>query len=122
VPGAFVTDTIKDYVIQASPQRQTFQGVNFVGETEIQESSVDIQDNTSVVRSLRNRQKITMSLQQITDCQEGPKGDRAIGVTIAKTFGGYEYKGTIDRFRGETGRFIYHVTYEDGDEEELKRS
>jgi hypothetical protein len=106
VPGAIVRDTIEDYVIHSSPDRQTYQGVNFVGETEKQDSSVDIPDNRPVVRSLRNRQKITMSLQQITDCQEGPKGDRAIGVTIAKTFGGYEYKGTIDRFRGETGRYI----------------
>ncbi len=121
MPGAIVRDTIEDYVVHASPDRQTYHGVNFVGETEMQDSSVDIPDNRPVVRSLRNRQKITMSLQQITDCQEGPKGDRAIGVTIAKTFGGYEYKGTIDRFRGETGRYIYHVTYEDGDEEELSQ-
>jgi hypothetical protein len=120
VPGAIITDTINDYVIEASPKkRQTLQGVQFVGETEMQESSVDSPENRPVVRSLRNRQKINLSLQQITDCPEGPKGDRAIGVTIAKTFGGYEYRGTIDKFRGERGRYIYHVTYDDGDEEEL---
>jgi hypothetical protein len=78
----------------------------------MQESSVDSPDNRPVARSLRNRLKMSLSLQQITDCQEGRKGDRAIGVTIAKTFGGYEYRGVIDKFRGEIGRCIYHVTYE----------
>jgi hypothetical protein len=121
VPGAMITDNINDYVIEASPTRQTYQGVNYVQGTEIVESSVQSSDERPVVTSLRNRQKITLSLQQITDCQEGPKGDRAIGVSIAKSFGDYEYRGTVDKFRGETRRFIYHVTYTDGDEEELSQ-
>ncbi len=96
----------------------TYDRPSFIPETEIQESSGD----RPVVRSLRNRQKITLSLQQITDCQDGPLGDRAIGVQIAKSFGGYEYKGTVDKVRGDKEEgYIYHVEYEDGDEEELSQ-
>jgi hypothetical protein len=107
IPGTIITDKINDYVIQASPKRQTFKGVRYVQETEMQESSVDGPNGRPVARSLRTRQKISLSLQQITDCQEGPKGDRAIGVTIGKTFGSYEYRGVIDKFRGKRGRYIY---------------
>jgi hypothetical protein len=117
VPGSNETDIINDFVIQASPKTQTYaQGVLFVPETQFEQT-----EERPVVRSLRNRKTFELSLQQITDCQEGPKGDRAIGVTIAKAFGGYEYRGTVEKFRGETGRYIYHVTYEDGDEEELSQ-
>ena len=122
VPGSIVTDIICDYVIQASPTTKQYpQGVVFVPETELDESLVGNSEERPVVRSLRNRQKIELSSQQITDCQEGPKGERAIGVTVAKSFGGYEYRGIVDKFREETDGFIYHVEYEDGDEEELSQ-
>jgi hypothetical protein len=79
-------------------------------------------EDRPVVRSLRNRQKITLSLQQITDCQDGPKGDRALGVKIAKPFGGYEYRGTVDKVREDKEEgYIYHVEYEGRDEEELSQ-
>ncbi len=93
----------------------------FVPETQFEQSSVYSPEERPVVRSLRNRQKIELSLQQITDCQEGPKGERDIGVTIAKSFGRFEYRGTVDRFRGDTDKYIYHVEYEDGDDEELSQ-
>jgi hypothetical protein len=122
VPGSVETDIISDYVIQASPKTKQYpQGVVFVPETELEQSLVGSTEERPVVRSLRNRQKIELSLQQITDCQEGPKGERAIGVTIAKSFGGYEYRGIVDKIRGDTDGYIYHVEYEDGDEEELSQ-
>ncbi len=62
-----------------------------------------------------------LSAQLIEDCNNGPLGERAIGVTIAKTFNGVQYRGTIDSFRTARKRFYYHVTYEDGDEEELSQ-
>jgi hypothetical protein len=94
------------------------QGPTFIPETQMQESSED----RPVVRSLRNRQKATLSLQQITDCQDGPIGDKAIGVKIAKSFGGYEYRGTVDKVRVDKEEgYIYHVEYEDEDEEELSQ-
>ena len=118
VPGEIVIDKIRAYVIAASPKSLTYDGPSFIPETEIQESSGD----RPVVRSLRNRQKITLSLQQITDCQDGPLGDRALGVKIAKSFGGYEYRGTVDKVRGDKEEGCrYHVEYEDGDEEELSQ-
>jgi hypothetical protein len=61
----------------------------------------------------------TLTLKEIQDCKEGPVGERAIGVTIAKTFDGVEYRGTVDSFRTVRKRIYYHVTYSDGDEEEL---
>jgi hypothetical protein len=123
VAGSIVTDIISDYVIQASPKAKVYpQGVVFVPETELEERAVVITEDRPVVRSLRNRQKVEMSLQQITDCQEGPKGERAIGVSIAKSFGGYEYRGIVDKIRGDTDGYIYHVEYEDGDEEELSQT
>jgi hypothetical protein len=50
-------------------------------------------------RRIRHNKDINLSLQQIQDCKEGPVGERAVGVTIAKTFDGIEFKGTIDSFR-----------------------
>jgi hypothetical protein len=65
--------------------------------------------------------KTSLTQEQIKDGQEGPKGEKAIGVTIAKTFDEVQFRGVIDKFRGERGRYIYHVTYTDGDEEELSQ-
>ncbi len=64
----------------------------------------------------------TLSLQQIHDCQEGPKGEKAIGVTVSKTFEGDEFRGIVDRFRKARQRMYYHVTYTDGDEEEMSQT
>jgi hypothetical protein len=36
-------------------------------------------------------------------------------------FDGVEYTGVVDRFRTERKRYVYHVTYSDGDEEELSQ-
>ncbi len=46
-------------------------------------------------------------------------GERALGVTIAKIFDGVEFRGTVNSFRTVRKRIYYHVTYSDGDEEEL---
>ncbi len=44
-----------------------------------------------------------------------------MGVTVAKTFGEDKFMGTVDKFRGQRGRYLYHVTYTDGGEEELSQ-
>jgi hypothetical protein len=121
VPGSIVTDTIHNYVIQSSPKRQSYEGVSYVRETEIQASSIQSPDSRPVAKSLRPREKTSLTQEQIKDCQEGPKGDRAIGVTVAKTSDSVEFRGVIDKFRGERGRYIYHVTYTGDDEEELSQ-
>ncbi len=74
-----------------------------------------------VARLLKPMNKGSLTFQQIKDCQDGPQGDKAIGVSIKKTFDGVEYKGVVDSFRTERKRRIYHVTYTDGDKEELSQ-
>ncbi len=98
-----------------------YAGVKFVPETEQNDGSGDSDDDVPVARLLRPKNKGSLTFQQIKDCQDGPQGDKAIGVTIGKTFDGVEYKGVVDKFRTERKRHIYHVTYTDGDEEELSK-
>jgi hypothetical protein len=75
-----------------------------------------------VATVLRPEKGINLTQQQIQDCKEGSMGQRAVGVTVAKTFDGVEFRGTIDRFRQARKRMYYHVTYTDGDEEELSQT
>jgi hypothetical protein len=96
-----------------------YAGVKFVPETEQNDGSGDSEDNVPVARLLRPKNKGSLTFQQIKDCQNGPQADKAIGVTVAKTFDGVEFKGVVDSFRTERKRHIYHVTYTDGDEEEF---
>jgi hypothetical protein len=94
--------------------------VNFVPETEKQDVSDDSDDNVPMASLLGPKTLIgSLTFQQIKDCKEGPQGDKAVGVTVAKIFDGVEFKGLVDSFRTERKRYIYHVTYTDGDEEEL---
>jgi hypothetical protein len=48
--------------------------------------------------------------------------DKAIGVCVANFFGGVEYRGVVDRFRTARQRVYYHVTYSDGDDEEMSQA
>ena len=89
-------------------------------ETELQDDSSD--DDIPVATILRQENLVTLTEQQIKDCQEGPQGKRAIGVTIAKMFDGVQFKGTVDSFREARQRHYYHVVYTDGDEEELTQT
>jgi hypothetical protein len=41
---------------------------------------------------------------------------------VAKLFEGIEFRGIVDRFRTVRQRLYYHVTYSDGDEEELSQA
>jgi hypothetical protein len=51
VPGSIVTDTINNYVIESSPTRQSYEGVSFVGETEIQASLIPSPESRPVTKS-----------------------------------------------------------------------
>jgi hypothetical protein len=86
-----------------------------------QESEADSDDHIPLVRLLRPTTTTSLTEDQIAACQEGPIGPRSIGVKVAKTFGDEKFEGTIDSFRVQRGRCIYHVTYTDGDEEELNQ-
>jgi hypothetical protein len=109
------TETVSDYAIQARSQaKKTYQGIRHVAETELQDESSD--DDIPVATLLRQENSVTLTEQQIKDCQEGPLGKRAIGVSIAKVFDGVQFQGTADSFRQARQRHYYHVVYTDGDE------
>ncbi len=91
-------------------------------ETEAQDNSSDSEDEIPLATLVRRVEGKSLTLQEIEDCKNGPIGQKAVGVTIAKTFDGVEFKGTVDRFRQARTRFYYHVTYTDGDEEELSQT
>ncbi len=92
-----------------------------VKETEEQESDADSEDNVPIATVLSKTKQCKLTLDQIQDCQEGPKDEKAIGVTVAKKFDGVEYRGIVDSWRSARKRSYYHVTYTDGDEEELSQ-
>ncbi len=87
-------------------------------ETELQEQTIEKNDNVPVANLLIPSQTGSLTLEQIKDCKDGPEGEKAIGKTVAKFFDDVKFTGIIDSFRKERNRHIYHVTYSDGDEEE----
>jgi hypothetical protein len=95
---------------------QTYKGITHVDETEQQDKSSDSEDEIPVATMLRREEGVRLTDQQIKDCREGSKDERAIGITVAKLFGGVEFKGTIDSFRTARQRNYYHVVYTDGDD------
>jgi hypothetical protein len=112
------TDIVR--VIEERPRqsRNKVKGVRVVPETEAQERSSDSEDNVPVASLLRSY----LTLEQIQDCEEGPKDEKAVGVEVAKYFDGVQYRGTVDSWRSARKRSYYHVTYTDGDEEELSQT
>ena len=85
----------KDIAIEVQDTGQG-QGFKYVGpplisETEAQVASSDSDDNVPVATLLRQEKGSTLTLRQIQNCQEGPKGENAIGVTVSKTFEGVEF-------------------------------
>ncbi len=117
------TETVSNYSIQArSKSKYHYEGVSHVPETEQQDKSSESEDDIPVATLLRKENTFTMTEQQKKDCLEGPQGERAIGVVVAKTFDGVEFRGTVDSFRKARQRHYYHVVYTDGDEEELSQT
>ncbi len=99
-----------------------YHGVSFVAETEAQDTSSDSEDDIPVATLIRKEKGTTLTLQQMQDCQEGSNEERAIGVSVAKNFGGVEFRGTVDGFRKARQRSYYRVTYTDGDEEVMSQT
>ncbi len=90
-------------------------------ESEAQKSDDDSEDDVPIASVVLKNKQCSLTLQQIEDCKVGPLGEKAIGVTVAKHFDGVEYRGTVDSWRSVRKRSYYHVTYTDGDEEELSQ-
>ena len=127
VPGSIITDRIEGYDIQSKrqasqtekiPKLKKFKGYVWVPETELQEETIDKIDNMTVENLEIPTKTGSLTLEQIQDCKDGPEGQKAIGKTVAKMFEEVKFTGIIDSFRKERNRYIYHVTYSDGDEEE----
>jgi hypothetical protein len=61
-----------------------------VDETEQQDKSSDSEDEIPVLTLVRQEKGVTLTSQQIQDCRDGThtQGERAIGVSVAKLFGG----------------------------------
>ncbi len=53
--------------------------------------------------------------------KEAPEGEAAVGVGVARDFGtdGGMFKGKVVHVRKNRQRYIYHILYEDGDEEDF---
>ncbi len=97
---SITTDVVGDQVIRASPKSvkykgNTYQGFLHIEETEVQDKSSDSEDEIPLATLVRHEKGKSLTLQQIQDCKEGPLEERAVGVTIAKTFDGVEFRGTI---------------------------
>ncbi len=116
--------TVPSFEIQARQEKSqvVYKGVSLVKETEEQDSEADSEDNVPIATVLTKKKESSLTREQIEDCKFGPKDERALGVTVAKLFDGVEYRGTIDSWRSARKRSYYHVTYTDGDEEELSQT
>ncbi len=78
--------------------------MTFVQEIENQGGSSESEDDIPVARLLGGKTVTKLTSEQIQDCTEGPKGEKAIGVTVAKLFDGVEYRGIVDKYRTARNR------------------
>ena len=125
VPG-FISENHPDFeptVVQKTVARRKYKGWVYIEEkipeTELQEESDDSEDNIPVASLLQAKEGTSLTRELIQDMKDGPKGQRAVGKTVAKIFDGVEFRGTVDSFRQERQRTYYHITYTDGDEEDM---
>ena len=88
-----VTETENERDITSIPRPDTLpqiqetlprQEITVSDSTEDQDKSSDSEDEIPLVTLVRHETGKKLTLQQIQDCKEGPLGERAIGVTIAK--------------------------------------
>ena len=125
VPG-FISENHPDFeptVVQNTVAPRKYKGWVYIEEripeTEVQEESDDSEDNIPVASLLKAKEGTGLTRELIQDMKDGPKGQRAVGKTVAKIFDGVEFRGTVDSFRQERQRTYYHITYTDGDEEDM---
>ena len=88
-----------------------------------QDNSGEDDDNVPVATKLtREKGKTNKTVRRSVRDKNGDivTGEKAVGVGIAKNFQDLGlFKGVVDRVRKEGRELLYHVAYEDGDEEEL---
>jgi hypothetical protein len=108
-------------VVAKTVAPKKYKGWVFVPETEEKEGSSDSADNEPIVRQLKPQTVTSKRLEELQDFREGPVGKRAIGKIVAKIFDRVEFRGKVDSFRQVRQRYYYHITYDDGDEEEMRQ-
>jgi hypothetical protein len=95
VPGSIITDRVEGFDIDSRRQAiqkgkvatlKKFKGYVWVPETELQEQTIERNDNVPVEKLMIPSQTGSLSLEQIKDCKDGPEGEKAIGKTVAKFF------------------------------------
>jgi hypothetical protein len=110
----------KTYVAKIVAPKK-YKGWVYVQETQANEDSDDSADNLPIASQLKPQTVTSKRLEELQDFREGPVGKRAIGKTVAKIFDRVEFRGKVDSFRQVRQRYYYHVTYDDGDEEEMRQ-
>jgi hypothetical protein len=80
-----------------------------------------VRENCRTTTKRKTTETEDSDVQVMTD-SEVQKITEGAKTMEAKTFDGVEFKGTVDSFRQARTRFYYHVTYTDGDEEELSQT
>jgi hypothetical protein len=126
VPGSNsnITTVVEETVLEKTVKPRQYKGWVYIPETEApsitgQESEDDSDDHLPLASILNFKKATSLTNEQLKDMKEGPTGEKAVGVTVAKLFDGVEFLGKIDSFRQVRQRCYYHVTYTDGDEEEM---
>jgi hypothetical protein len=126
VPGSntnetsLVEETVEATIVSTVSTRK-YKGWVFIPETEANEGSSESDDNEPIASQLQPQTVTSIRLQELQDFKEGPVGKRAIGKIVAKIFDRVEFRGKVDSFRKVRQRYYYHITYDDGDEEETRQ-
>jgi hypothetical protein len=123
VPGSIVEDSTRteQTEVQKTKAPRKYKGWVYIPETEVQDNGEGIKDNLPVASLNKDNEETSLTLEKIQDLKEGPKEEGAVGKIVAKVFDGVEYRGKVDSFRQVRQRFYYHITYTDGDEEDMSQ-
>ena len=121
VPGSNTVEEtlVEETIVEKTVPLRKYKGWVYIPETEINEGCSAREEDVPVASVIQPQTDTTLSLQQMQEFKQGPEGERAVGKTVAKTFDGVQFSGTVDSFRKVRQRYYYHVTYTDGDEEEM---
>ncbi len=66
-----------------------------VKETELQESGSESDDNIPVASLIKYKTATSLTIEQMQDLKEGPRGEKAVGMTVAKLFDGVDSEAKL---------------------------
>ncbi len=64
-------------------------------------------------QAIQKKKDTTVTIEEV------PTGETCVGKTVMKQFAEGLFKGQVMTATKKRGRYLYHVVYEDGDEEDL---